>query len=85
MIQPNRFGTVFFARTLPAHIQAIARRKLRMTDAAQRIDELRLLPANRLEKLSGDRNGQFSIRINDQWRVCLYWKDNKAEEVGDYH
>lgn len=56
-----------------------------MTDAAQRIDELRLLPANRLEKLSGDRNGQFSIRINDQWRVCLYWKDNKAEEVGDYH
>jgi toxin HigB-1 len=64
-----------------------ARRKLRMIDAATVIDDLRIPPSNRLEKLKGDRRGQHSIRINDQWRICFVWKDNSAidVEIVDYH
>jgi len=71
----------------PADIAKVARRKLRMLDAAARLDDLRVPPANRLEALSGDRAGQHSIRINDQWRLCFVWKDGNAEEVEitDYH
>jgi proteic killer suppression protein len=56
-------------------------------DAARRLDELRVPPGNRLERLSGDRAGQHSIRINDQWRVCFRWKDGDAYdvEICDYH
>ena len=58
-----------------------------MLDAATMLDDLRVPPANRLEKLKGDREGQWSIRINDQWRVCFVWRDGNAHdvEVVDYH
>lgn len=58
-----------------------------MLDAAQTLQDLRVPPGNRLEKLTGDREGQRSIRINDQWRICFRWKDGNAYEVEitDYH
>lgn len=61
--------------------------KLRMLDAATRVDDLRVPPGNRLEKLSGNRAGQWSIRVNDQWRLCFTWKDGEARQVEmvDYH
>jgi proteic killer suppression protein len=72
---------------LPGDIQQIALRKLRIINNAQNINDLRIPPSNRLEKLSGDRAGQYSIRINDQWRICFVWKDNNAYyvEITDYH
>ncbi len=63
------------SRKLPGDIQQIALRKLRMLNRAQSLQDLRVPPANRLEKLAGDRTGQFSIRINDQWRICFIWQD----------
>jgi len=71
----------------PGDIQQIALRKLRMINNARDLRDLRVPPANRLEKLSGNRQGQHSIRINDQWRVCFIWKDNNAYnvEITDYH
>ena len=76
-----------FTRKLPNQIQAVARRKLRMVNNARRIDDLRIPPNNRLEQLSGDRAGQWSIRINDQWRVCFEWQDGHSlrVEICDYH
>ena len=76
-----------FTKKLPNQIQAVARRKLRMVNNARRIDDLRIPPNNRLEQLSGDRAGQWSIRINDQWRVCFEWQDGHAlrVEICDYH
>jgi toxin HigB-1 len=76
-----------FSRKLPNQIQAVARRKLRMINNARRIDDLHIPPQNRLEKLSGNRDGQWSIRINDQWRVCFMWREGNAErvEICDYH
>jgi proteic killer suppression protein len=75
------------SRRLPGDIQAVARRKLRMLNNAMALDDLRIPPANRLEALRGDRRGQHSIRINDQWRVCFRWKDGDAHDVQivDYH
>lgn len=75
------------SRPLPADIQQVARRKLRMLDAATVLDDLRVPPANRLEALKGDRRGQYSIRINDQWRICFRWHGGDASDVGivDYH
>jgi proteic killer suppression protein len=75
------------SRRLPGDIQAVARRKLRMLNNAMALDDLRIPPANRLEALKGDRRGQHSIRINDQWRVCFRWKDGDAHDVQivDYH
>lgn len=75
------------SRKLPRDIQDVARRKLRMINNAVRVDELRIPPANRLEKLSGNREGQWSIRINDQWRICFEWHEGNAErvEICDYH
>ena len=80
------FGRAF-SRKLPADIQRIARRKLEILDAAENLNDLRIPPANRLEKLSGDREGQHSIRINDQWRICFVWRERDAYEVKivDYH
>lgn len=74
-------------RKLPHDIQTIARRKLKLIDATSRVDELRIPPGNRLELLSGNRAGQWSIRINDQWRICFKWADGHAEdvEIVDYH
>jgi proteic killer suppression protein len=75
------------SRKLPSDIQQVALRKLRMINNARSINDLRISPANRLEKLSGNRAGQYSIRINDQWRVCFAWKDGDAidVEITDYH
>lgn len=75
------------SRRLPHVIQAIARRKLRMLNNAATLDDLRIPPANRLEALRGNRRGQHSIRINDQWRICFRWKNNEAYdvEIVDYH
>jgi len=75
------------SRRLPTDIQSVARRKLRMLNNAGSLDDLRVPPANRLEALVGDRKGQHSIRINDQWRVCFRWKDGDAldVEIVDYH
>ena len=68
-------------------LQDVARRKLKTIDAAKAIEDLRVPPGNRLEKLSGDRKGQWSIRINDQWRACFRWESGDAHDVGitDYH
>ncbi len=75
------------ARRLPGDIQLRARRKLRMLDAARIIEDLLAPPSNHFEKLKGDRRGQHSIRINDQWRICFLWKDGNAldVEIADYH
>jgi toxin HigB-1 len=77
----------YVSRRLPKEIQATARRKLVMLDAADRLGDLRIPPANRLEKLSGDRANQYSIRVNRQWRICFEWKDGNVEnvEIVDYH
>ena len=69
------------SRRLPASIQLKARLKLRMLNAAVRLDDLRIPPANRLEALAGDRKGQYSIRINDQWRLCFRWQSGQASDV----
>ncbi len=76
-----------FSRRLPGDIQAAALRKLRMLANAHDVIDLRSPPGNRLERLSGDRAGQYSIRINDQWRICFVWKGGDAHEVEicDYH
>jgi len=75
------------SRRLPPDIQQVALRKLRMLNRAVTLEDLRIPPANRLEKLAGDRAGQYSIRINDQWRVCFEWRDRDAfnVEITDYH
>jgi len=72
---------------LPQNIQHLARRKLVILDAATELNTLRVPPGNRLEALKGDRKGQHSIRINDQWRICFKWKAGDAYdvEIADYH
>jgi len=69
------------------NIAQVARRKLRQLEIAARLDDLRIPPGNRLEALAGNRAGQYSIRINDQWRVCFRWANAGAEhvEIVDYH
>ena len=68
-------------------VAIVARRKLRQLEIATRLDDLRVPPGNRLEALRGNRERQYSIRINDQWRICFTWKDGNAfdEEIVDYH
>lgn len=75
------------SRRLPADIQAVARRKLRMLNNAATIEDLRIPPANRLEALKGRRRGWHSIRVNDQWRICFRWHNGDATdvEIVDYH
>ena len=75
------------SRKLPPDIQQAALRKLRMINNAASLNDLRVPPANRLEKLSGNRAGQWSIRINDQWRICFDWRESDAYdvEIVDYH
>jgi proteic killer suppression protein len=74
-------------RRLPKAIQAGARRKLVLIDSAAGLESLRVPPGNRLERLKGDRAGRWSIRVNDQWRICFRWQDGHAWEVEivDYH
>jgi len=75
--QSRRFG----------NIGTVARRKLRMLGDAEKLEDLAAVPGNRLEALGGGRKGQYSIRINDQWRICFVWREGAAEEVEivDYH
>jgi proteic killer suppression protein len=75
------------SRKLPKDVQRTARRKLLYLDDAEDLQDLLAPPGNRLEKLKGDRAGQYSIRINDQWRICFDWIGNKARnvEIVDYH
>jgi toxin HigB-1 len=75
------------ARRFPADLLQLMLRKLVALDAAEALQDLRVPPGNRLEKLKGRRSGQYSIRINDQWRICFTWKDGDAHdvEIVDYH
>lgn len=75
------------SRRLPADIQAVALRKLRMLNQARALSDLRVPPGNRLEALKGNRAGQQSVRINDQWRICFRWEDGGPSdvEIVDYH
>jgi proteic killer suppression protein len=75
------------SKKLPKDIQRTARRKLLYLDDAEDLNDLLAPPCNRLEKLKGNRAGQYSIRINDQWRICFKWSGNKAKdvEIVDYH
>lgn len=77
----------YAVRDLPPEIQKRARARLLAVDAATRIADLRVPPGNRLEALRGDRQGQHSVRVNDQWRICFTWRDNQAWDVAivDYH
>lgn len=76
-----------FSKKLPRDIQKIAFRKLRMLNRSISLDDLRIPPGNRLEKLHAERRGQYSIRINDQYRICFEWRRNDAHnvEIVDYH
>jgi proteic killer suppression protein len=77
----------YFSRKLPPEIQRAARLKLEILDAAEILQDLRIPPANHLEKLSGDRANRYSIRINKQWRICFEWREGYVEnvEIIDYH
>ncbi|RGL12128.1 type II toxin-antitoxin system RelE/ParE family toxin [Collinsella tanakaei] len=76
-----------FSPRIPADVRKVLLRKLQMLDAACSTCDLRVPPSNHLEKLQGDRFGQYSIRVNRQWRLCFVWSDNEAQEVElcDYH
>lgn len=76
-----------FSTRLPQDVQRVAQRKLKQLNAAASLDFLRVPPGNRLEPLAGDRAGQWSIRINDQWRICFSWQAGNAfeAEIVDYH
>jgi len=76
-----------FVKALPAEVAVRAKRKLDLIDSAAALDFLRVPPGNRLEALRGDRKGQHSIRVNDQWRVCFRWAEGHAFDVEfcDYH
>lgn len=75
------------SRKLPTDIQQVALRKLRMLNRAETLQDLKIPPTNRLEALKGDRHGQYSIRINAQWRICFQWDNGEAldVEIVDYH
>ncbi|HZJ50794.1 MAG TPA: type II toxin-antitoxin system RelE/ParE family toxin [Actinomycetota bacterium] len=74
-------------RRLGSELQRMALRKLRILEAAMSLGDLRVPPGNRLERLRGERAGQYSIRINDQWRICFRWDEGDAYdvEIVDYH
>lgn len=76
-----------YVKGIDPQVQPRARQKLKLLDAATTLQDLKSPPGNRLEPLKADRLGQFSIRINDQWRVCFRWEDNHATdaEIVDYH
>ena len=86
-IKAERIWSGRRSRRLPGDIQSGALRKLRMLNQARTLGDLRNPPGNRLEALKGDRAGQFSIRINDQWRICFSWDDGEVRDVSivDYH
>jgi len=76
-----------FSKKLPQNIQRAAYKKLLMIEASMDVNDLKIPPANRLEKLTGDREGQYSIRINKQYRICFRWENGAAfdVEIVDYH
>lgn len=76
-----------FIKKVSPDMQRLAYRKLVLLDSVEQLDDLRVPPGNRLEKLSGGRQGQYSIRINDQWRICFKWRVGNAYkvEITDYH
>ncbi|PIR47231.1 MAG: plasmid maintenance system killer [Candidatus Vogelbacteria bacterium CG10_big_fil_rev_8_21_14_0_10_45_14] len=77
----------FRSKVLPSNIQRVALRKLLMIDASVTVNDLRIPPANHLELLRGDRKGQYSIRINREWRICFSWREGSAHdvEIFNYH
>lgn len=86
----KRTAAIFIGRAirdLPMKVQRHARAKLLIIEAADRLDDLRIPPGNQLEALRGDRQGQYSIRINKQWRICFIWRNGEAwqVEIVDYH
>lgn len=85
--EAERIWEGIYSKKLPSDIQVIIRRKLRMINNSHTVNDLRTPPSNRLEQLKGNRKGQYSIRINDQWRICFVWKDGNAYDVDvvDYH
>ena len=76
-----------YSKIIPSNLNRIALRKLIMIDVSKTLDDLRIPPANHLEALQGDREGQYSIRINDKYRICFYFEDGDAYdvEIVDYH
>ena len=76
-----------YSKKLPVDIQRIGLRKLIIINRAKGLNDLKIPPGNKLEKLEGDRENQYSIRINDQWRICFYWEHGTASsvEMTDYH
>ena len=85
--ETNKIFNREYSKKLPTNIQRIAFKKLRMLNRAYILDDLKMPPGNKLELLRGDRKGQYSIRINDQWRICFKWNDQDAfdVEIVDYH
>lgn len=85
--ETEKLFTGKFSRKIPQDIQRVAARKLEMLAAASEINSLRIPPSNRLERLKGEKSGQYSLRINDQWRICFIWKRGDAHdvEIVDYH
>ncbi len=85
--ETNKIFNRSFSRKLPHDIQRTALRKLRMLNRAVKVNDLKVPPSNHLEALHGNRKGQHSIRINDQWRICFKWSNSEARnvEITDYH
>jgi len=85
--ETERLLNNFTSRKFPGDILRRARRKLEMLDASKTLEDLRVPPSNYLEKLSGNRKGQYSIRVNRQWRICFVWKNGDVYdvEIVDYH
>ena len=85
--ETKRLAQGYKSRRLPPSIQRVAQRKLAQIQAVEHLHELAIPPGNNLEKLRGRRAGQYSIRINDQWRICFNWKEDRAYdiEIIDYH
>ena len=85
--ETERLFNRHFVRALPHDLQRKMLVKLELLAATERLEDLRIPPGNRLERLSGDREGQYSIRVNDQWRICFEWRngDAYAVEITDYH
>ena len=85
--ETERIWSGIRSRKFPPDIQDKALVKLRMLNQARRIEDLRIPPGNRLEALKGDRKGRYSIRVNDQWRICFRWNDGGPSdvEISDYH
>ena len=85
--ETERVFNRYLSRKLPARLQRSAQRKLVILDAAERLEDLRIPPGNHLEKLHGEQEGEYSIPINDRWRICFIWRRGDAYEVEivDYH